>query len=215
MAHWGLGSLQSHLSSAAELGHGAADSGTHLAMAWSETPRTQTSGVCGKLFLHCSRGEQDATQLAQPGASERAYGHPKPAQCAPSAVRSRQQLVWVFVLPWAPRRTAAATQIFLRIATATWSLAILVKGTGIYPQRRRLAYSPSSRPVNFTSAVSSLFSSLCDSAPSPKRTRRSVSDKVQWLENSAAHSRGDAQVAASAAAAGQRLRPDCVMEDPN
>lgn len=45
MAHWGLGSLQSHLSSAAELGHGAAEGGTHLAMARSETPRTQTSGV--------------------------------------------------------------------------------------------------------------------------------------------------------------------------
>lgn len=45
MAHWGLGFLQSHLSSVTELGHGVAEGGTHLAMAWSETPRTQTRGV--------------------------------------------------------------------------------------------------------------------------------------------------------------------------
>lgn len=45
MAHWGLGSLQSHQSSAAELGQGVAEGGTHLAMAWSETPHTQTSGL--------------------------------------------------------------------------------------------------------------------------------------------------------------------------
>lgn len=114
----------------------------------------------------------------------------KPAREAPRPARLRQQLGQVFVLPWAPRRTAAASQTFPR--RAPWSLAILVKGrgggwggTGKYPQRRRVAYSRSDQLVNFTSAPSPFSPRLRVIQPLRRSgTGRSVSEEVRYWRGS-------------------------------